>query len=114
MLVGTDYNYGGIKGIGPKKALKLVTEIKDKDTLFKTVEWDDSCATEWQEIFALFKEPAVNTKYKLEWSSVNDEAVTKLLVDKHDFNAERVAKTLGDLHATASQRSQKGLDTFFK
>ena len=36
MLVGTDYNIGGIKGIGPKKALGLVkTHGKDFDKLFE-------------------------------------------------------------------------------
>ena len=29
ILVGTDFNRGGVKGIGPKKALKLVQEYKD-------------------------------------------------------------------------------------
>ena len=36
MLVGTDYNKGGIKGIGPKNALKLVkllSPVRDKVNL---------------------------------------------------------------------------------
>src|SRR3989338_165864 len=42
MLVGTDYNINGIKGIGPKNALKLVKQYgKNFDSLFKEVKWGD-------------------------------------------------------------------------
>ena len=39
MIIGTDYNPGGIKGIGPKNALRLVKQHKDLDSLFKEVKW---------------------------------------------------------------------------
>ena len=42
ILVGTDYNPGGVKGIGPKTALKLIHEYKDFDTLFKELKVDFS------------------------------------------------------------------------
>ena len=38
ILVGSDYNPGGVKGIGPKKALKLVLEHKTKEKIFEAVE----------------------------------------------------------------------------
>ncbi|MEM4366366.1 MAG: flap structure-specific endonuclease, partial [Candidatus Woesearchaeota archaeon] len=42
MLVGTDYNPGGIKGIGPKKALQLVKKFgHDFVGLFDSVRWSD-------------------------------------------------------------------------
>ena len=42
MLIGTDYNVGGIKGIGPKTALKMVkTHGTNFQLLFKEVRWDD-------------------------------------------------------------------------
>lgn len=113
MLVGTDYNYGGIKGIGPKKAMKIVTEHATPAAAFNAANWSDHFQTSWEDIFELFQHPAVNKAYALDWSAVNTGAVTKLLVDQHDFSAERVQKTLSDLQATASQRSQKGLGQFF-
>lgn len=113
MLVGTDYNYGGIKGIGPKKALKLVTEHTTPAAAFKAANWRDHFSTSWEDIYELFKHPAVTETYSLDWGGVNVNAVKKLLIDQHDFSAERVQKTLDDLQATASQRSQKGLGQFF-
>ena len=38
ILSGTDYNPGGVKGIGQKKALKLVQEYKTKEKIFEAVE----------------------------------------------------------------------------
>lgn len=113
MLVGTDYNVGGIKGIGPKKALKLVAEHpKDFGAMFESVKWSDSFETPWEEIFDLFKHPAVETKYDLTWKRPDAKAVEKLLIDEHDFSAERVTKTLNDLMKGAEERSQKGLSSF--
>ncbi|MCK4713991.1 MAG: flap endonuclease-1, partial [Candidatus Aenigmarchaeota archaeon] len=37
MLVGTDYNPGGIKGIGPKKALELVKEKKTFENVMEGI-----------------------------------------------------------------------------
>ncbi len=114
MLVGTDYNIGGIKGIGPKKALKLVHEFgTDFKGMFSSVKWTDSFTTDWQDVFELFKHPAVETSYKLAWNRPDVDAVTKLLVGEHDFSAERVEKTLNDLMKGAEQKQQKGLSSFF-
>ena len=40
ILVGTDYNSGGIKGIGPKGALKLVKEKSNLENVLKEIEWN--------------------------------------------------------------------------
>ncbi|MBI4145029.1 flap endonuclease-1 [Candidatus Woesearchaeota archaeon] len=114
MLVGTDYDIGGIKGIGPKKAFKLVTEhAHDFKTLFDAVQWSASFDVGWQEVFDLFKHPAVNKEYTLKWSMPNAKAVTSLLVDEHDFSAERVEKSLNDMFKTAEHKQQQGLASFF-
>ena len=60
ILVGTDYNYGGIKGIGHKTALKLVKEYKsDFKTLFEKIEWDKFYNFSWKEIFDVIKNGAI-------------------------------------------------------
>ena len=52
ILVGTDYNPGGVKGLGPKKAYKLVSEQRTFDAVFKSVEWSHSASPE--DIFEFF------------------------------------------------------------
>lgn len=114
MLVGTDYNIGGIKGIGPKKALKIVTEHKhDFNSLFESVNWQGSFDVAWTDVFELFKHPAVNEDYALKWTAPNAKAITSLLVDEHDFSAERVERTLSEIFKTAEQKQQQGLASFF-
>ncbi len=110
MLVGTDYNYGGIKGIGPKKALALVKEFGDNfSELFAHVKWDECCAAQWEEVFYAFKRVPVTDKYELVWSSPDESRVMKLLVDEHDFSVERVKKALAPFKVKEEKKKQKGL-----
>ncbi|MBU0472254.1 MAG: flap endonuclease-1 [Nanoarchaeota archaeon] len=114
MLSGTDYNIGGVKGIGSKKALNLVmTYGNDYDKLFQEVGWKNNFETEWQEVFYLFKNIPIKTDYELVWNPVDEEAIIDLLVNKHDFNKERVEKTLEKLMKGKPNKNQKGLGDFF-
>lgn len=115
MLVGTDYNVGGIKGIGPKTALKLVKEHKsDFDSLFKEVKWSENFVFPWTDVFYLIKKIPVTDKYKLEWKDIDKDKILKILVDKHDFSEERVNNTLQRLIEEKENKQQKGLTDFFK
>jgi len=114
MLVGTDYNPGGIKGIGPKNALKLVKSYnKNFDKLFNDVKWNDYFSFSWKEVFELFKNPKVNEHYNLEWKAINEEKIKKLLVEQHDFSEERVSASLEKLKKIMHEQEQKGLSDFF-
>lgn len=57
ILTGTDFNPGGVKGIGPKKALTLVRQFKYPVSIFKEVE--GRMDFDWQQIFEIFKKPNV-------------------------------------------------------
>ena len=108
ILVGTDYNPGGVKGIGPKTALKLIHEYKDFDTLFKELKVDFS----WKRIFAIYKSMAVMKNYQLNFKEPDFEKVKKILVDEHDFNKERVDKLLLKLQKEQESKKQKSLSDF--
>lgn len=113
MLVGTDYNYGGIKGIGPKTALKLVKNHgTDFESVFKEANWDNSFDIKWQEIYELIKNMPVNNKYKLEWKEIDEGKLTKFLVDEHDFSEERISTAIEKLSNEKEKRSQKSLSEF--
>ena len=103
ILIGTDYNPGGVKGIGPKNALRLVQQYKNFDKLFKEVKADFN----WKEIYAVFKSMPVMKNYQLNWKPVNEEKIKKLLIDKHDFSEERVSNTLKKI--TNNDLNQSGL-----
>ena len=114
MLVGTDFNVGGIKGIGPKGALKLVKEYKkDYDALFKKVEWDKYFDYPWTEVFYLIKKMPVKKEYTLSWKEINEKKIKELLIKEHEFSEERVEKIFAGLTEEKKKKQQKGLGEWF-
>ncbi len=95
LLVGTDYNPQGIKGVGPKKALDLVKKNGDFDSIFSKVQWDFSRSP--QELKELFLHPTVDGSYKIVGGQPNPEKIRELLCEEHDFSVERVENTLAEL-----------------
>ncbi|HLC62487.1 MAG TPA: flap endonuclease-1 [Candidatus Nanoarchaeia archaeon] len=114
MLVGTDFNMGGIKGIGPKSAIKLVKKHENNfDAMFNEAKWADNFEFEWKEVFDLIKHMKVNKEYELKWGQIDEEKVRDLLVDKHDFSEERVKGQISELLKLKEKKGQKGLGEFF-
>ncbi|MFC1753766.1 flap endonuclease-1 [Thermoproteota archaeon] len=114
MLIGTDFNPGGIKGIGPKNALKLIKKYTDDfGTMFKDSEWDKHCDCSWKEVFDTIKNMPVTDEYEIKWRQPDTEALRKLLIEKHDFSEKRVNDALEKLETEKQKKSQKGLGEFF-
>lgn len=118
ILVGTDFNPQGIRGIGPKRALQLVQQYKQPVLLFNALDKlmkegkIEEPDFDWQDIFELFKKPDVTTGYKIEFRKVDEKAVKKLLCDEHDFSVDRVTSALEKIHEGKEKASQKGLGDF--
>jgi flap endonuclease-1 len=112
ILAGTDYNPAGIKGIGPKKALKLVKSGGTNEEIFKEVKWDEEYPDlEWEKVFNTIKNMPITDEYELEWKPFDETELIKLLVKKHEFNEERVRAKLQKLQV--EKLEQKGLNSFF-
>jgi len=112
ILVGTDFNPKGIKGIGPKKALKLVRENSENlDQAFTQAEWENYFDFKWQEVFETIKEMPVTDDYKLEWKKPDYDKMREILVEKHNFNPERIDKIQERLEKN-NNREQKSLGDF--
>ncbi|MEM4244980.1 MAG: flap endonuclease-1 [Candidatus Nanoarchaeia archaeon] len=106
ILSGTDFNVGGVKGIGPKKALELVKEYKTAEKVFAHVKPE----FDWKRVYNIFKKMPTTDDYSLKWGRVDEDRIRKLLVDEHDFSEERVNKTLEKLGNVG--KGQKGLGDF--
>jgi len=106
ILVGTDFNPGGVKGIGPKKALSLVQQKKYPVQIFKEVE--ERLDFNWQDVFEIFKKPNVRRE-KVELPKIDESKIKDILVGRHDFSIERVEKQLEKLHELKKQSAQKTL-----
>lgn len=110
IMVGTDFNSQGIKGIGPKKALKIVRQRHDYDKIFEELQAD----FDWKEIYSVFEDMPTTDNYKLEWHEVDEEKIRNLLVDRHDFSLERVEKIFDTISDNKSKhKGQTGLDKWF-
>lgn len=106
ILVGTDFNPGGVKGIGPKKALSLVKERKHPVAIFD--ELKDRIDFDWKQIFEIFKKPNVD-RVHVKFPKIDRDAVIDLLVKKHEFSQERVEKQLDKLMEVKRGEGQKKL-----
>ena len=115
ILVGTDYNPGGVKVIGPKTGLKLLKEHgTDFEAIFAKVEWGKHYPDlRWQEVFDTIKKIPVTDNYKLEWKKIDEKKLMHLLVEEHDFGEERVRTKIEKLKETQKEMAQKGLKSFF-
>ncbi len=108
ILVGTDYNPGGIKGVGPKKALEIVKYSKDPLKKYQKMSDVDLYA-----IKEFFLNPPVTDDYKLVWKMPDEEGILKFLCDEHDFSEERVKNGLERLKKAIRAGKQSTLESWF-
>jgi len=110
MLCGTDFNIGGIKGIGPKKALDLVKKHKNFDALFKEAKWDTFFSYDWKKVYDTIKKMPTTEDYVLKWNNIDEKKIYEILVEKCEFSRDRIEKTLEDF---SKKQAQRGLNDFF-
>ncbi|MGI0092018.1 MAG: flap endonuclease-1 [Nitrososphaerales archaeon] len=106
LLLGTDFNPGGFRGVGPATALKLVkrySKIENIPELKGKINFDPN------EIREIFLNPKVSTKkvdLDKQKNPPNREELRRYLIDEHDFSRERIEAALGRLDATKEKESQ--------
>ena len=104
VLVGTDFNEG-VRGIGPKKAIQIVSDGKYEETLA-----EKSPGFDPKPVMEFFLNPPVMEDYQLTWKPVNADGVRAMLCDGYDFSKERVNSALDKVKLTAGQKT---LDRWF-
>jgi flap endonuclease-1 len=109
ILVGTDFNEG-VRGIGPKKALKLIREHSSLEMISERSAV--AVPSEFEEVRRIFLEPEVDDGYRLDWKPVDAEGVRKLMCDEHGFSVDRIDSTVSRIKTTSATRSQSSLDVW--
>lgn len=115
LLLGTDFNEG-VKGVGPKTAMKVIKEIQTLDGLIAYVKekYEYEFEVDAEEVLHLFLNPPYSEPGKLSWEEPDGDAVSKILVQEHDFSQERVEKSLDDLKKITKERgAQSKLEKWF-
>jgi flap endonuclease-1 len=100
ILIGTDFNPDGIKGLGPKTALKLIKEHGNIDNALPHLK-NAKFPVEHQRIREIFLKPAVTDNYKIESKALDAEEVVNFICRQRDFSEDRVRKAI--------EKMQKGI-----
>lgn len=106
MLVGTDYSEG-VKGVGPKTALKIVKKYKTLDKVMENVDWTSDVPAE--KIYNFFLNPPVIEEYEIEWKEPDADKLKEFMVKEHDFSLERVEKVIERLQNAWTKGRQSSL-----
>ncbi len=110
ILVGTDFN-PGVKGVGPKSAIKLVKAHRDIEGVLRVKGYEVEIA---DEVRSIFLEPTVSDDYDVAFGRPDLVAAMRMLVDDHQFSEGRVRSSLERLETSAPEpSSQRSLDAFF-
>ncbi len=106
ILIGTDFNPDGIKGLGPKTALKL---IKEHGTLEKALPHIKNANFPHppENIREIFLHPNVRDDYVLDWKNPNAEGIVNFLVREKDFSEDRVRKSIDKMQQGATNAKGK-------
>ncbi|VVB78999.1 Flap endonuclease 1 [uncultured archaeon] len=110
ILCGTDYNPGGVKGLGPKKSLKFVKEHKTKEKIFEELSKSDKYIMDfkWEEIYSEIDNPNVDLSIKIEFPKVDRKKIKDILL-RYEFSEERIDSQLAKLDELEKQKAQKTL-----
>ena len=100
ILIGTDFNPDGIKGLGPKTALKLIKEHGTLENAIPHIK-NAEFPVDPQRIREIFLHPRVTDDYRIEWNEPDVEAVVDFICRGRDFSEDRVRKAL--------QKMQRGI-----
>lgn len=107
ILIGTDFNPGGVKGIGPKTALKMARG-RSFDHVFSDVKWEFD--TPAKEIFEFFMKPPV-VEAEIKKARPDYDKLREFMLD-HDFSQERIEKTIERM-SCVKKTSCEGLQKWF-
>jgi flap endonuclease-1 len=100
ILIGTDFNPGGIEGLGPKTALKLVKEYGTLENALPHIK-NAEFPAEPRRIREIFLNPPITNNYRVEWKEPDLEGIVNFICRERDFSEDRIRKSV--------ERMQKGL-----
>jgi flap endonuclease-1 len=108
ILVGTDFNQG-VRGIGPKKALKLVRDYGSIERMPEEIM--SKLKEDVNSVRQVFLNPRVREKYVLKRSPPDRDGLVKFLSEERDFNKERVERLIERL-MRKNEKTAAGLENW--
>ncbi|MEM2147454.1 MAG: flap endonuclease-1 [Candidatus Bathyarchaeia archaeon] len=113
ILVGTDFNPEGVKGLGPKTALKLIKEHGSLENALPHLK-DAEFPVDPKKIREIFLNPKVTDNYRIEWKEPDVEGVINFICRERDFSEDRVRKALEKMQkGTLKLKGKTTLEKWF-
>ena len=106
ILIGTDFNEG-IRGIGPKTALKLIKKHGGIENLPKGIK--SRIPPHYADVRKIFYAPEVTSNYTLEYGNLQEEELYYFLCDQRDFSRKGVETVIQRMKKFYSDGKQVGL-----
>ena len=114
ILLGTDFNPDGFRGIGPKKALKAIEEFGSLKAVIEKKKVEADPTIDFDAIRDIFLNPETTDEYHLEWRGIDGERVKEILCNSFDFSLERIEAALQRIQKTSKEvRKQPSLERWF-
>ena len=101
ILIGTDFNEG-VRGIGPKRAVKLIREYGGLEALPGEVR--ARLPENYEEIRELYLNPEVVEDYEVCWNPPDEEGLRRFLCDERGFSPRRVETIIKRVRRAYGQR----------
>jgi flap endonuclease-1 len=113
IICGTDYNPKGIKGLGPKKSLKIVKEYKTKEKIFQALAEDEKFEKyeidfDYLPIYEEIINPNITKNIKIEFPTINEDKIKEILL-KYEFSEKRIDSQLDKLEDLKKEKAQTTL-----
>jgi flap endonuclease-1 len=102
ILVGTDFN-AGVKGIGPKTALKLIGKHGSLEALPQEIL--ERVPPQYNEVRGIYLEPDVTAEYDVSPGRLQEEELRTFLCDERSFSEDRVDTLINRMRQAGRQRS---------
>jgi flap endonuclease-1 len=109
ILMGTDFNEG-MKGIGPKKSLKLIKKNGNIENVISTIGSDQAPTfARIKQIRSLFLDPTVTTDYELKWAQPDETELFHFLCEHYQFSKKRVESMIEKFEPIKEMKKQQTL-----
>ena len=118
MMIGTDFN-DGIKGVGPKTALKITKESHNLEDIQNALRSKyNTCIEDAEEVERIFLQPDVKKISGNEFHqlitdvSLDKERLIGFMCKEHGFSEERVEKMAELLSTAKKEKRQKDINSW--
>ena len=107
ILIGTDFNTG-VKGIGPKTALKLIRKHRKLENLPNDIK--EKLPNTIEQIRDLYINPKVTSQYNTTRGKLQEDALYNFLCGERNFSTRRVQTVI---YRMRNRKTQKSLKDYF-